>query len=228
MRQLEQHGQALHTINKMVHRHGWVFRPQVLTVTLKIVQEQAEALLVFHARNQLGDPGSALLDLVAASEHLFSHLESTADTRRISFARRNLLEVVVLYLIHTNQVAQGGSLSLALQHQASERRHLANVLMQQLVNQREHQNALWLRRCRALLSYSGENYAEAQRLFAEIRQGTHPNDPQTGYYWWEARYYGLDCLAHGESPSEARRIAQMVLQTYPEINSPWKFRLRTL
>jgi hypothetical protein len=228
LRQLDQRDRALNIANGMVGRHGWVFKPQMLSIVLKIVQEKKEALLEYHATNRLGAPGADLIQMKAMSDHLCKHLELSTNVQLKTFAKQNQLEIAALYLIRIVNIAEEGTLSTQLKVEVSERRRIANKLVDEFRLQADSKNALWLLRCRALLLYSDADYGEAQQLFARIRQATGPTDPETGYCWWEARYYGLACLAQTEDHAEARRIAQMVLQTYPEIDSPWKTRLSRL
>lgn len=228
LRQLDQHDRALNIANEMVGRHGWVFKPQILTIVLKIVQEKKETLLEYHAKNKLATPGAALVQMKAMSDHLFEHLEPSKNVPLKRFSKKNRLEIAVLYLIRIDNIAEEGALSTQLKKDVSVGRRIATKLVDEFRLQADSENTLWLLRCRALLSYSNADYAEAQQLFARIRQTTSPTDPKTGYYWWEARYYGLACLAQTEDPAEAKRIAQMVLQTYPEIDSSWKKRLEDL
>jgi tetratricopeptide (TPR) repeat protein len=90
----------------------------------------------------------------------------------------------------------------------------------------------WLRPKARLLMAKGD-FNQAALLWAKIadlRRNDIPAQNRKSYNWWQAKFYGLDCLA--KLPFANRRdiyhTIEVLQNTYPDIPSPWAEKLRLL
>gem|GEM_PF-2694457 len=199
---------------------------KTLALALGLLAREHESLLGLHAA---GDAASLVLRLgrsLPVARLAYQTLEpvdgaNTSDLQAL--ARRWHLEY--LALATTTATA-------TIDNTSPETRKKLLVEAQQVLGDpaimETCQSQLWYVRCRALVLYAAGEPAKSQRLWQRIRSSAAGPDSDQAYFWWEARYYGLRCLAAMGQTEDARHAADVLVRTRGQAETVWVERIREL
>ncbi len=97
---------------------------------------------------------------------------------------------------------------------------------QSLLDKFPSENTLWQIRVKAQLAFATGDYESSRKLWYTIRKAVdNDGEPQSKYYWWEARFYGIQCLRRCGQDDEANHAIEVLLKTTSDEQSPWRARL---
>lgn len=198
-------------------------------VTLEVLGEREEELVRGYAPGErLAADGWAreLGEAIALAEWLAGRCEQgdRGGNERCDPVR---VAQVELSLVSWGAVAAGeeeGSLNRA------ELLRRGQAVLKGLERQGGAWESLWCVRCRARLALAAGEYEASRQLWYELR-GRLEGGEGTGTdseWWWEARYFGLRCLAEQGRREEAAHAAEVLLRSGVDGQSPWVERIKRL
>ena len=207
-------------------RRGLAEIPQpnaaLVSLCLNVLHRQFPVLLDLHARGRHQQLAHLLGESVSLIRIIDSKLPTAISDEITSQTSKTLLELLSLTAITITDHQPIGQLPplpeiFTQAHEVIETRALL----------KQHGNSMWLTRVRALLAFVAADYENSQQLWYRIRRATtgDAEDAATRYYWWQARYFGLRCLALQGQPEQAAHIIDVLNHSRPHQSSPWRTRL---
>lgn len=200
--------------------------PIIATTALQLIQALHLELLKLHAQGDYEAIVSSLDTILPVTATCYKQ----AQNEQKSVIGRYYLEQSALWLIGIESGAAPNT-TIDAEQQKAKAQTLVNMFSQQAETNRQ----LWFVRCRALLAFAQSDFETSQKLWYQVRQSSSPGaalydgEAETSaYHWWEARYFGLDCLGRQGQSEEMQRIISTVLQTYAGADHDWKKRLEKL
>ncbi len=182
---------------------------------LYVLTQMRPEIMQRHARGDMAYLTALLPDAMELANAVWQLAQNNPDETCRTTAGLTTLEYISCY-----------ALALASQGKKPETQK-ADRLIEKLEKNPALKNSLRLVRCRAQLQFAKENYVESQQLWYRIRQSIEDSEkPGMPDAWWEARFYGLECLRKRGREEQARHIVEVLIKTHADEDNAWKKRIQ--